>query len=49
MKGKFAIDIKAALSLIRAENVSALRELVKKILYWFFKQVPGQISKTRKQ
>jgi hypothetical protein len=48
MKGKFAIDIKAALSLIRAENISALRELVKKVLCWFLKLVPGQIGKTRK-
>jgi hypothetical protein len=47
MKEKFAVEIWAALSLILNENISALRELIKKLLKCFIKPAlkQGDIEK----
>jgi hypothetical protein len=37
MKEKFVIEIKAALSLILSENISALREIIKRLSNCFTK------------
>jgi hypothetical protein len=42
MKEKLSVDIKAALSLIRAENTIALKDLTTRIIRCFFKPVSGR-------